>query len=201
LILRSPGWPDFGWSLSSMLPQLAGVDSVIHLCLDAVPDHARDLPENVVVHMSDPDAGPGSARNRAVETSDAAQILVLDSTDALLPHAVKRLRQALEESDAGVAYGMVITADGLITSAHPYEQERLERTNYLAAAALWRRTALVESGGWYDGAEWPGQEVRELWWRFGTMGGSATLVPRPLVRQASVQRPAANCMRTDTGAR
>jgi hypothetical protein len=213
LILRSPGWPDFDWSLSSVLPQLAGMNSVVHLCPDAVPDDARDLPENVVLHAADPDAGPGSARNRAVEASDAAQILVLNSTDALLPHAVERLRHALEKSHAGVAYGMVITADGLITSAHPYEQDRLDRTDYLAAAALWRRSALVESGGWSDGGGWQGQEVRDLWWRLGALGGSATLVPRPLIRQAPVQcagvpgddsggqRRSASSMRTDSGSR
>jgi hypothetical protein len=187
LICRAPGWPDLGWSLSSVLPQLAGMDSVVHLCGDGAADEAGDLPENVIVHASDHDAGPGGARNQVLRASDAAQILVLNSTDALLPHAVERLRHALDESDAGAAYGMVITADGFLTSAHPYEQERLGRTDYLAAAALWRRSTLAESGGWCDGAGWRGQEVRDLWWRLGARGGSATLVPRPLVRQACVQ--------------
>jgi hypothetical protein len=170
-----------------VLRQLAGPDSIVHLCPDAVPDDIGDLPESVVVHAADPDAGPGSARNRALEASDAAKILVLNSTDTLVPHAVERLRHALDGSEAGVAYGMVITAEGLITSAHPYEQERLEHTDYLAAAALWRRSVLVESGGWNEGDGWQGQEVRDLWWRLGALGGSATLVPRPLIRQAYVQ--------------
>jgi hypothetical protein len=123
-------------------------------------------------------------RNLALRSSDAAQILVLDSTDQLLPHALERLRGHLDESKADVAYGMVITADGQITSAHPHEQQRLERADYLASAALWRRSSLHALGGWCEGSGWLGQEVRDLWWRLGASGGSAILVPRPIARRS-----------------
>jgi hypothetical protein len=184
IILRSPGRPGFGSTLSSLLPQLEGEDTVVHLCVDRV--HESDtLPDGAtVLHRAELRAGAGGARNLALRASDAAHILVLDSTDRLLPHALQRLREQLAESGSEAAFGMVVRPDVQITSAHPFECARLERTDYLASAALWRRSALLALGGWCEGAGWRGQEVRDLWWRLGSSGGSATMVPRPVVRQS-----------------
>lgn len=183
IVLCSPGWPGFGSALASLLPQLEGSDSVVHLCVDRVPEPDQ-LPDGVVLHRAEARVGAGGVRNQALRSCDAAQVLVLDSADQLLPHALGRLRARLDESGADAAYGMVITADGQITSAHPYEQARLERSDYLASAALWRRSALHALGGWCEGAGWRGQEVRDLWWRLGSSGGSAALVARPTARKA-----------------
>jgi hypothetical protein len=183
IILRSPGWPGFGRALSSLLPQLEGSDSVIHLCADRVAEPSQ-LSDGLVLHSAEGCAGAGGARNLALRSSDAARVLVLDSTDELLPHAVERLRGRLDESGADVVYAMVLTADGQITSAHPYEQRRLERDNYLASAALWRRSSLQALGGWCEGAGWRGQEVRDLWWRLGESDGSVAQVPRPLMQKS-----------------
>lgn len=185
ILLRSPGWPEFATALASLLPQLDGSDAVVHLCVDRVPE-PDELPDTVVLHRAEPRAGAGGVRNLALRSCDAAQVLVLDSTDELLPHALERLRGRLAESGADVAYGMVISGDGRITSAHPYEQARLERSDYMASAGLWRRSSLHALGGWCEGVGWRGQEVRDLWWRFGSSGGSAAHVPRPIARQASL---------------
>ena len=183
IVLRSPGWPGFGPALASLSSQLEGSDAVIHLCVDRVPEPS-ELPDGVVLHSAEPRTGAGGVRNLALRSCDAARILVLDSPDQLLPHALERLRGRLDESGADAAYGMVITADGQITSAHPFEPARLERADYLASAALWRRSSLHALGGWCEGAGWRGQEVRDLWWRHGSSGGTAALVPRPIVRKA-----------------
>jgi hypothetical protein len=183
IILRSPGWPDFGPVLAALATQLDGVDAIVHLCVDRVPQQ-REIPVGAVVHSAELRAGAGGVRNLALRSSDAAQILVLDSRDQILPHALERLRARLNESGSDVAYGMAITADGQIASAHTYQQERLERADYLASAALWRRRSLSALGGWCEGAGWRGQEVRDLWWRLGASGGSGALVPRPLVQQS-----------------
>ncbi len=192
IILRSPGWPGFGSALSSLLPQLEGADVVVRLCVDRVLE-PKAVPDGVVVHSAESHTGAGGVRNLALYSSDAAQILVLDSTDELLPHAVELLRLRLEESRSDVAYGMVITPDGQITSAHPFEPERLEQANYLASAALWRRSSLLALGGWSEGAGWRGQEVRDLWWRLGTswrIGFSDPAPARPADMWTGYQRTA-----------
>jgi SAM-dependent methyltransferase len=163
--------------------QLEGSDAVVHLCVDRVPEPS-ELPDGVVLHSAEPHRGAGGVRNLALRSCDAARVLVLDSPDQLLPHALERLRDRLDESGADAAYGMVITADGQITSAHPLEPARLEGADYLASAALWRRSSLHALGGWCEGAGWRGQEVRDLWWRLGSSGGTAALVPRPIARKA-----------------
>jgi hypothetical protein len=183
IVLRSPGWPGFGPALASLSSQLEASDAVVHLCADRVPEPS-ELPDGVVLHSAEPRGGAGGVRNLALRSCDAARVLVLDSPDQLLPHALERLRDRLDESGADAAYGMVITADGQITSAHPLEPTRLEGADYLASAALWRRSSLHALGGWCEGAGWRGQEVRDLWWRLGSSGGSAAHVPRPIARKA-----------------
>jgi SAM-dependent methyltransferase len=186
IVLRSPGWPGFGPTLAALLPQIEGTDTVVHLCVDRVPGPS-ELPSGMLLHSAELRSGAGGVRNLALRSSDAAQVLVLDSTDQLLPHALERLRGRLDESDADVAFGMVVSADGQITSAHPYEQARLERADYLASAALWRRSSLHSLGGWCEGAGWRGQEPRDLWWRLGSYGGSAVLVSRPIAQKVGGQ--------------
>jgi SAM-dependent methyltransferase len=184
IILRSPGWPDFGLTLASLVPQLEGVDAVIHLCVDRVPEPG-EIPDRCVLHRAEPRRGAGGVRNLALGASDAARVLVLDSTDQLLPHALTRLRERLDTAAVDVAFGMVMTPEGQVMSAHPYERARLERSNYLASAALWRRASLHALGGWCEGTGWRGQEIRDLWWRLGSSGDScATLVPRPVVQKS-----------------
>jgi hypothetical protein len=187
LILRSLGWPDVSSTIASVLPQIAGMDCVLHICLDHASTGTFPEDERIVVHTSGDDLGAGSARNQALERCDGAHVLVLDSTDTLLPRALKHLRTALSFDQAEAAYGMVIKSNGLITSAFPFEAERIGRMDYLAAAALWRRSTLLELGGWWSDPSSDGREVRDLWWRHGAKGGTAILVPRPLVRQGSLQ--------------
>ncbi len=187
-VIRSAGSPDVSTALGALLPQLHGVDAVIYLCFDgAGPD---ELPDDwrVVRYGGTARSAVGSLLNRVLGASDAAQLLVLDAGDQLDPRGVERLRCTLHAHQADAAYGMVVNDRGLLTSALPFEADRLTRLNYLATAALWRRASLVGLGGWSEDPDLDGAETWELWRRLAARGGSAVLVPRPLVRQAFSQR-------------
>jgi hypothetical protein len=92
------------------------------------------------------------------------------------------MRLAMLNDRPDAVYGMVVRPDGLLTSALPFEQDRVWRSDYIAASAIWRRTALLSLGGWSDEVG-PAEENWELWRRLALTCGSATLVPRILVRQ------------------
>jgi hypothetical protein len=138
---------------------------------------------DAVVSMDHTIGSPGERRNAALLQCDSDYVLVLDSIDRLLPGAIGHLVTALDTSDADAAYGFVITPQSTFLSALPFEKDRLLTIPYLAAASLWRRSALIELGGWARVIDDPMETSRELWRHLAQTGGHAALVPRPLVRQ------------------
>jgi hypothetical protein len=186
LIVRLPGSPDVSVALGPVLRQI-GSDSMVHVCLDGVDSGALPDDRRLVLHGGPNQGGWGALANEALGASDASLLLVLFAGDQLVPRALDRLRHELRAHGTDAAYGMVVTPEGLLTSALPFEPRRLATSDYLAAPALWRRTSLVGMGGWSDDPSVHGLEVWDLWHRLGASGGSAHLVPRPLVYQAFAQ--------------
>ena len=74
----------------------------------------------------------GPLLNRVLDASEAAWLLLLLAGDQLASHALERLRGALQEQGADAAYGMLVNPQGLLTSALPFEADRLMRLDYLA---------------------------------------------------------------------
>jgi hypothetical protein len=186
-VVRAPGSPDFSVALTPLLPQLDGLDSVIYLCLDGVDPSVLPDDPRIVVYGGLARVGIGPLLNQVLGASDASELLLLTAGDQLARRAVDHLRAALHEHQADAAYGMVVNPQGLLTSALPFEADRLTRLDYLATAALWRRASLVNLGGWSEDPNIEGAESWDLWRRLAASGGSAVLVPRPLVRQAFSQ--------------
>lgn len=187
-IVRSPGSPDVSVALTPLLLQL-GLDAVIYLCFDGVEPGGLPSDPRLVLSGGAARTGAGPLLNKVLDASDAAELLLLRAGDQLACGAVQRLRAALHEHQADAAYGMVVNPQGLLTSALPFETDRLMRLDYLATAALWRRASLVKLGGWAEDPSVDGAETWDLWRRLAQSGGSAILVPRPLVRQAFPQDP------------
>jgi glycosyltransferase involved in cell wall biosynthesis len=165
-------------------------DSRILLCLDGAP--GPEIPECaliddgvVVVCGGDERIGAAAARNLGLAMSSAEMVLVLDSTDRLHHRAIERLRGSLQDNSSDASFGMVIDADGLIRSHLPFEPERLERLDYLAVAALWRRSALTRLGGWREDLAEERSAPWDLWKRLGASGGSVSMVQRPVITQSS----------------
>jgi len=188
-VIRTPGVPDASVALAALLPQLHGVDAVIHVCFDAVdPGELPDDPR-LRVYGGTARTGVGFLLNRVLDASDAGELLVLGAGDQLADGALERLRRAIEEQQADAAYGMVVNDQGLLSSALPFEADRVTRLDYLETAALWRRASLVALGGWSEDPDIDGAETWDLWRRLAASGGSAVLVPRPSVIQAFSQDP------------
>ena len=149
-----------------------------------------DPSTDAAISMDHTIGSPGERRNAALLQCDSEYVLVLDSVDRLLPGAVGHLVTALKASEADAAYGFVITPRFTFLSALPFEKDRLLTTPYLAAASLWRRSTLIELGGWAWVIDDPMEASRELWRHLAQTGGNATLVARPLVRQLVAGREA-----------
>jgi hypothetical protein len=185
-VIQTDSSPDVSVALAPLLPQLLGLDAVVHLCFDGA--RPRELPDDpfIKVHGGVGRTGSGFLLNQVLDSSDAAELLVLGAADRLSPRALSRLRAGLREHNVDAAYGMVITPQGLLTSALPFEVERIARLDYLALTALWRRTSLARIGGWPEGLDIEG--AWDVWRHLAAAGGSAVLIPRPLVCQAFSQR-------------
>ena len=186
IIRRAPGWPDGSETLDSVARELGDVPAAVHLCaLDDRTKPHSSLP--VLVHRPTPGEGVGATCNRALAAGTAREVLVLDSTDVLMHHALVRMRGAFRDEKFAVCYGMVIKADGDLTSALPIEASRLEGLDYMAAASLWRRSALDGLGGWADGDHTDSDGMWDLWKRLSRSSWHAFFIPRPVVRQRFAQ--------------
>jgi hypothetical protein len=188
-IIHTPGSPDLSVALSSLIPQLLGLNAVIHLCTKGAHSRGEAYDQRIVIHEGFSSSDPWRLLNEVLHSSDAPEFLVLGSGDILLPSALQRLRSALRVTESDAAYGMVITPQGLFRSAMPFEPTRVARTDYLATASIWRRRSLLRIGGWTENHDEHGGETWDLWRRLAVMGGWATLVARPLVHQAFRQTP------------
>lgn len=121
------------------------------------------------------------ALNTLAMASPAKHVLILESDDRLARDAHARLAESLDESDADAAYGMVATADGAISSALPFEPERVQRLDYLELASLWRSESLIDVTGSEMLLTDESNLATELWRRLAVREGTAHLVPRILV--------------------
>lgn len=132
--------------------------------------------------------GLAAARNLGFERARAPFVFPLDADNAVYPHCLSRLLEALLPTDAGGAYGMLEVFNdrrGLL-SALDWSVERLVGGPYIDAAALIRRSAWAAVGGYSSAAdELYGWEDYDLWLNLADHGMRAVFVPELLVRYRS----------------
>ena len=131
--------------------------------------------------------GLPAARNLGVKQAWGEYIFILDSDNALYPHALARLVKALDDNaDAAFAYGMLEKFDATgpkdLMSWLPWTPERFARGNYLDATALIRRSALERVGGYPTDDRLYGWEDFALWCAFADAGLRGILVPEIVAR-------------------
>lgn len=131
--------------------------------------------------------GLPTSRNSALGFARGEYVLVLDSDNQLYPHCLERLVEALDgDPGASAAYGILETFDdhgprGLIGYLG-WDPERLRNWNYVDALALFRRTALLEVGGYTTDMRLYGLEDYDLWCKLASRDMRATHVKEIVAR-------------------
>jgi GT2 family glycosyltransferase len=132
--------------------------------------------------------GLAAARNLGFGLARSPYVMPLDADNALYPHALARLLDAVLSSGAAAAYGMLEVfheRQGLL-SALEWSVERLVAGPYIDAAALIRKEAWAAVGGYCgDVDELYGWEDYDLWLNLADHGLRAAFVPEMLVRYRS----------------
>lgn len=95
------------------------------------------------------DQGPSVSRNIGARHARAQFLLLLDADNSLYPEGARLLTNALVESDAAFAYGIIekFGQNTGLLSAIPWNVERLVEANYIDTMALIRRQVWDEVGG------------------------------------------------------
>jgi glycosyltransferase involved in cell wall biosynthesis len=128
-------------------------------------------------------AGPSAAWMHALSATTAPYVMPFSSDDLLLAGSAGVLADALDgHPDAGFAWGDIQTF-GLANVYRPSVPMLcpwlVTYTNAIPAYSLFRRSVLLEIGGW---AEITASEDWDLWMRLAARGIAGVYVPRPTYR-------------------
>lgn len=132
-----------------------------------------------VVHQQN--AGPSAAWMKGLSVTTAPYVLPFSSDDILLPGAVKLLADALDaDQHAGFAWGDMETF-GMARAYRPSVPVLcpwlVTFTNCIPAYSLFRRSTLLEVGGWQNTNA---SEDWDLWMRLAAHGIRGVYVPHPI---------------------
>jgi glycosyltransferase involved in cell wall biosynthesis len=125
--------------------------------------------------------GVATARMAGLNATAAPYVLPLDADDRLVPGALEVLADALDtHPEAAAAWGdlqIFGTDESVQRLSSVLDPWLITYMNFLTADALFRRSALLETGGWaYNG----GYEDWDLWMSLAERGHSGVHIPRPL---------------------
>jgi hypothetical protein len=131
--------------------------------------------------------GLAHARNLGAEIATGDLLFILDADNAIYPHTLGRLTQAMDENSAvAFAYGIIeqFAVDGptSLTSYLGWDPERLRYGNFVDAMAMVRRSALLEVGGYVTDPRLYGWEDFALWCSFADRGWGGVQVPEIVAR-------------------
>lgn len=126
-----------------------------------------------------PNQGPAPARMAGVRATDAEYVFALDADDMLAPGGLSRLGDVLDRHpEAAAAWGAVqafgeveYVGDRSPPALDPWE---ITFQNHLPIGSLYRRSALLDVGGWnFPG----GYEDWDLWMSLAEQGGKGIGIP------------------------
>ena len=138
-----------------------------------------DLGAGVEVVRHQVNRGLAEARNSGLSRTTAPYVFPLDADDLLHAGALARMADALDRHpEAVVCYGDYLEfGDHTLVRTTPARLDpyRLVYRDEYPVTALFRRTALVEVGGWREvSPPIPGYEDWDLWLTFAEAGAEAT---------------------------
>jgi glycosyltransferase involved in cell wall biosynthesis len=126
--------------------------------------------------------GPAPARMTGVRATDADYVFPLDADDLLADGGLRRLADVLDRhSDAAAAWGSVHCfgeLDYVHASRPSLDPWQASYQNHLPLSSLYRRSALLEAGGWRLPG---GYEDWDLWMAFAERGWKGIGIPEVTV--------------------
>jgi hypothetical protein len=131
--------------------------------------------------------GLAAARNMGFEVARGELVFVLDADNAVYPHALALLEQALtDDPGAAFAYGIIEAFNedgpGGIMSFLGWDPERLRYGNFIDAMAMVRRDAVLGVGGYVSQPAFYGWEDFALWCALASEGLRGVRVPQIVAR-------------------
>jgi hypothetical protein len=130
--------------------------------------------------------GLARARNLGAEYAAGELLFILDADNAVYPHGLGRLVQAMDDMPAAsFAYG-IIEQFGVerasLMSYLGWDPRMLRYGNFVDAMAMVRRSALLEVGGYVTDPRLYGWEDFALWCTFADRGWSGVRLPEIVAR-------------------
>ncbi len=201
----TPAWDELGEAadVTVVIPLYNYEDHVV-VALDSVFASRAITPEVVVVddcstdgsaevvrtYMADhPDrpvlglfralnAGPSTARNLGRSRARSSRLFLLDADNALYPDGLAILREALDRSDAPVAYGILEMFGDMhnLVSALPWSVESLTLRPYIDNMAMVQAATVDSLGGFPD--DGLGLEDYRFYVALAARGDTPVWVPR-----------------------
>src|SRR3984885_6728952 len=138
----------------------------------------------VGTYIEQPNRGLGAARNTGFRAARGEYVVPLDADDLIDPEYIAECLSALRSSDAAFAYTdfHVFGTQNFKERPGEYNLYRLLDRNYLTYAALIRKEAWENSGGYDESRKCLGYEDWEFWLRLGARDCFGQYVPKSLFR-------------------
>ncbi|MBI3664815.1 MAG: glycosyltransferase [Acidobacteria bacterium] len=132
-----------------------------------------------VVHQEN--QGLAAARNKGSALALGKYVVSLDADDRIEPTYLEKALWALEHNpEYAFCYSLVqmFGAEEAVWKTEPFSLERALRYNHVPTAAVFRKEAWVEAGGFRD--ELYGQDDWNFWITLGAKGWDGFLIEEPL---------------------
>lgn len=162
------------------------------VCIDGSPDNSLEIAQNygdrvkVILQVN---KGLASARNSIIMNMTGDYLLPLDADDKLLPNAIKKIQQKIEETDGDIIAPSFRTfgnfeQEVIVGPANVFDFLEANRIGYFSAI---RKTKLLEVGGYSPRMNF-GYEDLHLWINLLDRGAKLVTMKDILVMYRTKQR-------------
>lgn len=131
--------------------------------------------------VDQPNQGLAAARNKGAALARGKYVVSLDADDQIAATYLEKAVWVLEHHPQhAFCYSLVqmFDAETKLWKTQPFDLEKLLRNNHVATAAVFRREAWIEAGGFRDGLH--GQDDWNFWITLGARGWMGHFLPEPL---------------------